>query len=134
MPLHQDLIRVLKKNPNRYRFRQKPVTELEAKRDDWGGLYVFSSTESLTSPWILPKGGPIFKVGMSKASIYRRLEGYTHPIMEVDGLVVRRSEAVIKAFAHQYATDCFNAKVPLDCYCERTLFRRHCAAKKVAKE
>lgn len=54
----------------------------------------------------------------------------THPIVEVDGLVVRRAEAVIKAFAHQYATDCFNAKVPLDCYCERTLFRRHCAAKK----
>lgn len=58
----------------------------------------------------------------------------THPVMEVDGLVVRRAEAVIKAFAHQYATDCFNAKVPLDCYCERTLFRRHCAAKKGAKE
>lgn len=76
MPLTKELRQVLKKAPGRYRHRQKPTTELEDKRDDWGGLYVFSTTESLTSPWILPKGGPIFKVGMSKASIYKRLEGY----------------------------------------------------------
>ena len=57
----------------------------------------------------------------------------THPIMEADGLIVRRAEAIIKSFAHQFATDCFNAKVPLDCYCERTLFRRLCEKRREQK-
>lgn len=28
--------------------------------------------------------------------------------------------------AHKYATDCFNEKIPVDCFCDRTLFRRYC--------
>lgn len=58
----------------------------------------------------------------------------THPVMEVDGLVVRRAPAIMKQFAHDYATRCFQQKKPLDCYCERTLFRRVMAERNSKEE
>lgn len=54
----------------------------------------------------------------------------TNAEQEVDAKVILFSKGIIKDYAHKYATDCFNAKVPLDCMCEKTLFRRYCAKKR----
>ena len=48
---------------------------------------------------------------------------------EIDGKI-RWAKGIIKDIASKYAMECFNAKVPLDCMCENTLFQRYCAKKK----
>lgn len=58
----------------------------------------------------------------------------TNAEQEVDAKVILFAKGIIKDLAHKYATDCFNAKQPLDCMCETTLFRRMCKKRAEANE
>lgn len=57
-----------------------------------------------------------------------------HPAAEIDNHIIQRSKALITSFARKYANDCFNEKIPLDCYCEKTLFRRYYDKNNVANK
>lgn len=45
---------------------------------------------------------------------------------ELDYKIIKKADAFIDTYVKMYVDECFTEKIPIDCFCKKTLFRKYC--------